>query len=119
MDNLWHQDHVEGGEEGGEKMLSATAVCSALLTAIVDVCRVWGESLPNLTQVPGSINLSLHAIKNTRRKMEDRHAVCVDINSLFGLKVCVCVCVSVCYDIICTLLLLFTGLLPSVILCSI
>lgn len=68
-------------------VLSATAVGSALLAAILDVCREWTESLPQLTQVPGNIELSVHAIKNTRRKMEDRHAVCVDINSLFGLKV--------------------------------
>lgn len=61
---------------------------SVLLTAIQDVCRDWSESLPLLTQVPGSIEISLHAIKNTRRKMEDRHAVCVDVNSLFGLQVC-------------------------------
>lgn len=68
-------------------VLSAVAVGSALLAAILNVCREWSESLPHLTQVPGSIELSVHAIKNTRRKMEDRHAVCVDINSLFGLKV--------------------------------
>ena len=71
--------------------MSATAVGSVLLAAILSVCQEWAESLPHLTQVPGSIELSLHAIKNSRRKMEDRHAVCVDINSLFGLKVC---CVS-------------------------
>ena len=89
MDDLWQQEPVEGGgggQEEGERVLSASAVSMALLTAILDVCRSWSDSLPHLTQVPGSIDLSLHAIKNTRRKMEDRHAVCVDINSLFGLK---------------------------------
>lgn len=70
-------------------VLSTAAVGSVLLAAILDVCQQWAESLPQLTQVPGNIELSLHAIKNTRRKMEDRHAVCVDINSLFGLKVCI------------------------------
>ena len=70
--------------------LSAEAVGSALLAAILGVCQEWAESLPRLTQVPGDIELSLYAIKNTRRKMEDRHAVCVDINSLFGLKVRCC-----------------------------
>ena len=62
---------------------------TVLLTAILDVCRDWVKALPPLTQVPGSIEISLHAIKNTRRKMEDRHAVCVDVNSLFGLQVCI------------------------------
>ena len=64
---------------------------SALLAAILSVCQEWSATLPPLTQVPGDIELSLHAIKNTRRKMEDKYAVCVDINSLFGLKVCACV----------------------------
>ena len=59
----------------------------ALLCAVHQVCSEWVEQLPQLTQVPGEIEISFHAIKNTRRKMEDRHALCVDINSLFGLKV--------------------------------
>ena len=94
MDDLWKKEPVEGDEEEGregERVLSPTAVATALLYAIEEVCRSWAEVLPQLTQVPGSIELSLHAIKNTRRKMEDRHAVCVDINSLFGLQVCMCV----------------------------
>lgn len=99
-------------------VLSAAAVGSTLLAAILDVCREWTESLPQLTQVPGNIELSVHAIKNTRRKMEDRHAVCVDINSLFGLKVGslvseaepeVCVLCAFC----------LTGLPPSVLLCCV
>lgn len=60
---------------------------AALLSAIKHVFSKWVKGLPKLTQVPGEIEISFHAIKNTRRKMEDRHALCVDINSLFGLKV--------------------------------
>jgi hypothetical protein len=91
LDDLWEKEPVEGDEgKGGEgeRVLSPKAVATALLDAIEEVCRSWAEALPQLTQVPGSIELSLHAIKNTRRKMEDRHAVCVDINSLFGLQDC-------------------------------
>ena len=89
LEGLWKES--EEREEEGERVLSPPAVATAVLGAIEEVCRVWAETLPHLTQVPGSIELSVHAIKNTRRKMEDRHAVCVDINSLFGLQVCVCV----------------------------
>ena len=60
---------------------------TALLAAILEICQEWSETLPELTQIPGDIELSVYAIKNTRRKMEDRHAICVDINTLFGLKV--------------------------------
>lgn len=99
-------------------VLSATAVGTALLAAILDVCREWTESLPQLTQVPGSIELSIHAIKNTRRKMEDRHAVCVDINSLFGLKVGSLVSEAV-VEVAVPSTICLTGLPPSVLLCCI
>lgn len=91
LDDLWRKEPVEEEEGEGEekgRVLSPAAVATALLGALEEVCRSWTESLPHLTQVPGSIELSVHAIKNTRRKMEDRHAVCVDVNSLFDLKVC-------------------------------
>lgn len=68
-------------------VLNGNLVSAALLSAIKHVCSKWVKGLPQLTQVPGEIEISFHAIKNTRRKMEDRHALCVDINSLFGLKV--------------------------------
>lgn len=31
--------------------------------------------------------VSVHAIKNSRRKMEDRHECCVNVNQIFGLEV--------------------------------
>ena len=97
LEELWltkalEKEEETGGEEAGEeeRVLSAVAVAKALLAAIEGVCQSWAESLPALTQVPGRIELSVQAIRNNRRKMEDRHAVCVDINSLFGLEVCLC-----------------------------
>ena len=120
LEGLWDREPVEG--EGEEmKNLSATAVAEALLVAIEEVCRLWAESLPPLTQVPGSIELSLHAIKNNRRKMEDRQAVCVDINSLFGLKVCVWCGIRyrVSVYVVREIYNPPPGLPPSVILCSI
>ena len=50
-----------------------------------------GEQLDALPYRPHEHRLVLCAIKNTRRKMEDRHLVVHDLNALFGLKVC---CVS-------------------------
>ena len=31
-------------------------------------------------------DVSAHAIKNTRRKMEDRHTIIADFNAMFGLS---------------------------------
>ena len=33
------------------------------------------------------LDVSVHAVKNKRRKMEDKHVVIRDLNALFGLKV--------------------------------
>lgn len=65
-----------------------------LLSSIEKVCEEWAKSLPVLTAPEAKCDLSLFAAKNARRKMEDRHALCVDVNSLFGLKVSVFFCLG-------------------------
>lgn len=67
--------------------LDGERVARALLETVQRVCAEWAEALPFLTGPPERVELSLFAIKNTRRKMEDKHALCVDVNSLFGFKV--------------------------------
>lgn len=69
--------------------LDSELVAKGLLDAIRRVCEEWADSLPELTTPPPGAKheLSLYAMKNARRKMEDKHALCVDVNSLFGLKV--------------------------------
>jgi len=53
-----------------------------------EVCVAWQKQLPS----PGSSSslthsCSVHAIRNTRRKMEDRHMILKEFNQLLGLKV--------------------------------
>jgi len=63
----------------------SVAVCSALQK----ICGTWKANLPQLTPPNKRYTVSVHAIKNTRRKMEDRHEHYNDINHLFGLAVSV------------------------------
>ena len=42
---------------------------------------------PMVATVGSKYVVSVHAIKNSRRKMEDRHECCVNVNSVFGLEV--------------------------------
>lgn len=80
---------MQGPPHSSITELDSELVAKGLLDAIRRVCEEWAESLPVLT-TPGpdaKCDLSLYAMKNTRRKMEDKHALCVDVNSLFGLKV--------------------------------
>lgn len=69
-----------------------------LLTELYGVCKDWSSDLPLLRAPVDKVDLSVFAIKNSRRKMEDRQAICVDVNSLyrftvkqFLLRAC-CVC---------------------------
>ena len=63
----------------------SVAVCSALQR----ICGTWKANLPQLAPPNKRYTVSVHAIKNSRRKMEDRHEHYNDINHLFGLAVSV------------------------------
>ena len=54
---------------------------------LLEVAKDWSSHLPPLTSPLVKPDLSFFAMKNTRRKMEDRHALCLDVNALFRLKV--------------------------------
>ncbi|XP_041349751.1 protein phosphatase 1E-like isoform X2 [Gigantopelta aegis] len=57
-----------------------------VLMAVHDICKQWQQALPHLHVSPRVFETSTHAIKNTRRKMEDIHIVIPDLNSLYNLK---------------------------------
>lgn len=52
-----------------------------------DVCLEWQKQLPPLKPLRRFLLVSIHAIRNTRRKMEDRHVLLPEFNQLFGLSV--------------------------------
>lgn len=52
-----------------------------------DVCFEWQKQLPPLRPLKRFLLVSIHAIRNTRRKMEDRHVLLPEFNQLFGLTV--------------------------------
>lgn len=52
-----------------------------------DVCFEWQKQLPPLRPLKRFLLVSIHAIRNTRRKMEDRHVLLPEFNQLFGLSV--------------------------------
>lgn len=69
-------------------VLDAKLLAKVVAEAVLKVCGEWQTSLPTLTCPKLRRELSIYAAKNTRRKMEDRHSICVDINSLYNIKVC-------------------------------
>ena len=70
-----------------DAVLDAQLMATALAKAVIDVCEEWSRELPPLFCAKNRPVFSVHTMKNNRRRMEDRYAMCVDVNSLFGLEV--------------------------------
>lgn len=57
-----------------------------VISILEAVCQKGSTEFPDI-QVDGDIPvISFHCIKNTRRKMEDKHVILPDLNALFNLK---------------------------------
>ena len=69
--------------------LEASRLAVTMFNTMYDVCRRWSENLPleKMKKARMIIDVHAHAIKNTRRKMEDRHVALPYFNPLLGLKV--------------------------------
>lgn len=68
-------------------VFEGSRVARQLLSAIHATCKEWLSEFPSLLAPLDKTELSMFGMKNTRRKMEDRYALCLDVNSLYGLKV--------------------------------
>ncbi|XP_067262523.1 protein phosphatase 1F [Chanodichthys erythropterus] len=74
-------------DEQGIVLLQSEPLQRLFLNKLREVGVAWQKQLPN----PGSSSsrthsCSVHAIRNTRRKMEDRHMILKEFNQLLGLK---------------------------------
>ena len=67
--------------------MDAERFAKGVINELHKTCTRWQSDLPQL-HFPSQIQVSCHAIKNVRRKMEDKHVNASDLNSLFGLPVC-------------------------------
>uniref|UniRef100_A0A8C1VJ29 Protein phosphatase, Mg2+/Mn2+ dependent, 1F n=1 Tax=Cyprinus carpio TaxID=7962 RepID=A0A8C1VJ29_CYPCA len=69
-------------------LLQSEPLQRLFINKLREVCLAWQKQLPS----PGSSSsqthsCSVHAIRNTRRKMEDRHIILREFNQLLGLQV--------------------------------
>ncbi|XP_063171666.1 protein phosphatase 1F [Candoia aspera] len=53
---------------------------------LLEICCEWQKDLPALKPSKRYLQISVHATRNTRRKMEDRHVSLPEFNQLFGLQ---------------------------------
>ncbi|XP_067861630.1 protein phosphatase 1F [Heptranchias perlo] len=67
-------------------LLEGEPVARSVFNKLLGVCNEWVKE-PKLLHLPKRyLKVSSHAIRNTRRKMEDRHVALPEFNSLFGIK---------------------------------
>ncbi|NP_789803.1 protein phosphatase 1F isoform X1 [Mus musculus] len=85
------EQEEEEEEEEEEKalvtLLDAKGLARSFFNCLWKVCSQWQKQVPLTAQAPQwQWLVSIHAIRNTRRKMEDRHVSLPAFNHLFGLS---------------------------------
>ncbi|XP_014652218.1 PREDICTED: protein phosphatase 1F isoform X2 [Ceratotherium simum simum] len=80
------EDHDKEEEKAPVTLLDAEGLARTFFNQLWEVCSQWQKQVALTAQVPQRQWLvSIHAIRNTRRKMEDRHVCLPAFNQLFGL----------------------------------
>ncbi|XP_059884466.1 protein phosphatase 1F [Delphinus delphis] len=74
-------------EEASVTLLDAAGLARSLFDRLWEVCSQWQKQVPVAARVPQRQWLvSVHAIRNARRRMEDQHVCLPAFNLLFGLS---------------------------------
>lgn len=68
-----------------DSVLQSEAVQRVFINKMIEVALEWNQDLPPLP--PTTFQCCVHAIKNGRRKMEDKHVLLSEFNQLFGVEV--------------------------------
>ncbi|XP_077996031.1 protein phosphatase 1F-like [Glandiceps talaboti] len=73
--------------EDEKPVIDANSLCREVFKRVHRICKDWKENFPNLGLPDTVPTTSEYAIKNTRRKMEDKHVIVKDLKVLFPSKV--------------------------------
>ncbi|XP_034025540.1 protein phosphatase 1F [Thalassophryne amazonica] len=74
-------------EEEPAVLLQSELVQHLFLNKLIDIALLWHQNLPKMPATSSRfLQCCIHAIKNTRRKMEDKHVVLPEFNQLFNLQ---------------------------------
>ncbi|XP_053563360.1 protein phosphatase 1E isoform X2 [Bombina bombina] len=76
--------HVDGTE--GIIQIETVKLARAVFSKMHEICCSWVKDFPLLRKPHLFYDTSIHAIKNMRRKMEDKHVCIPDFNILFNLE---------------------------------
>ncbi|XP_062341117.1 protein phosphatase 1E [Osmerus eperlanus] len=75
-------------EEGTDPLpqLEAVKLARLIFNKLCETCCLWLKDFPYRRRPQPYYETSIHAIKNMRRKMEDKHIVIPDFNTLFNIQ---------------------------------
>ncbi|XP_040051173.2 protein phosphatase 1F [Gasterosteus aculeatus] len=74
-------------EEQEVVLLESEAVQRVFLNQLIEVTLGWSQDFPKHPPPPSQfLHCSVHSIKNTRRKMEDKHLALAEFNQLLGVQ---------------------------------
>ncbi|KAJ8275727.1 hypothetical protein COCON_G00074790 [Conger conger] len=84
--SVYHQN--KGEEEGTDPFpqLESVKLARLVFNKLCETCCLWLKDFPHRRRQQRYYETSIHAIKNMRRKMEDKHVVIPDFNTLFNLQ---------------------------------
>ncbi|KAL2091885.1 hypothetical protein ACEWY4_011683 [Coilia grayii] len=81
------QEQQEEEEPPAVTLLESEGLQHLFLNKLRDVAVTWRQQLPAAPMAPRRFSRTfVHAIRNTRRKMEDRHVALASFNQLFGIQ---------------------------------
>lgn len=67
--------------------LESVKLARLVFNRLFEMCCLWMKELPFRRRPQPYYETSIHAIKNMRRKMEDKHIIIPDFNTLFNVQV--------------------------------
>ncbi|XP_071403209.1 protein phosphatase 1E [Centroberyx affinis] len=75
-------------EDGADPLpqLESVKLARLVFNRLFETCCLWLKDLPYRRRPQPYYETSIHAIKNMRRKMEDKHVIIPDFNSLFNIQ---------------------------------
>uniref|UniRef100_A0A087X4N8 Protein phosphatase 1E n=1 Tax=Poecilia formosa TaxID=48698 RepID=A0A087X4N8_POEFO len=66
--------------------MESVKMARLVFNRLFEICCLWQKELPFRRRPQPYYETSIHAIKNMRRKMEDKHVIIPDFNTLFNIQ---------------------------------
>lgn len=82
---VYHEQRCQD-DEVPQTLINTEKLAAMTFETLAEICDSWSTDLPKVATLRPRLDIFMCAIKNTRRKMEDKHAILPEFNSLFGLE---------------------------------